>query len=117
MKTSLMFVCGLVAAAPLAMGGEIGFEAAPGPDGMLGTPDDVPIVPPTTFASQTMQLTDEFASLGLMFTPQEWDHFGLVIEIASLLSAAAWLLGASGCLYGHQAPSNRIGPRGIKRYR
>ncbi|MEZ5650121.1 MAG: hypothetical protein R3E87_06165 [Burkholderiaceae bacterium] len=55
--------------------------------------------------------------LGLIFTPQEWDHFGLVIEIASLLSAAAWLLGASGCLYGHQAPSNRIGPRGIKRYR
>ncbi|MEZ5657483.1 MAG: hypothetical protein R3E83_02835 [Burkholderiaceae bacterium] len=55
--------------------------------------------------------------LGLMFTPQQWDHFGLVIEIASLLAAAAWLLGASGCLYGDQAPSNRIGPRGIKRYR
>ncbi|MEZ6232662.1 MAG: GC-type dockerin domain-anchored protein [Phycisphaerales bacterium] len=99
MKTSLMFVCGLVAAAPLAMGGEIGFEAAPGPDGMLGTPDDVPIVPPTTFASQTMQLTDEFASLGLMFTPAVNDKNEVLLG-TSFSTPPAWtppnLLASSG---------------------
>jgi hypothetical protein len=47
----------------------IEFEAFPGPDGMLGTGDDIPIVAPSTFASQPMQLTDEFAALGIQFIP------------------------------------------------
>lgn len=55
--------------------------------------------------------------LGVLFSEAQWQHFGVVIEIAFGLSASAWLLGTTGCLYGDQSPSNRIGPRGIKRYR
>jgi len=47
----------------------ITFEFYPGPDGMLGTPDDVPIVAPTLFASQPEQLTDQFRTVGIRFVP------------------------------------------------
>ena len=47
----------------------IDFEFFPGPDGLLGTPDDIPITAPTLFSSQLEQLTDQFASLGIEFTP------------------------------------------------
>lgn len=47
----------------------IEFEALPGPDGVLGTIDDVPIVAPSTFATQPVGLTSEFAALGVEFTP------------------------------------------------
>jgi hypothetical protein len=45
----------------------VNFDFYPGPDGVLGTGDDVPIVAPTTFASQTLQLTDQFAAVGIVF--------------------------------------------------
>jgi hypothetical protein len=47
----------------------INFDFYPGPDGILGTPDDEPIVAPTTFAVQSVQLTDQFASVGVRFIP------------------------------------------------
>jgi len=45
----------------------ITFDFYPGPDGRLGTPDDVPVVAPTTFLAQTLQLTNQFASVGVQF--------------------------------------------------
>ena len=62
-------------------------------------------------------LTLAYQATDLMVSPDGWRHFGTLVEIGYALSAGAWLLGTSGCLYGDQAPSNRIGPRGIKRYR
>jgi hypothetical protein len=47
----------------------IDFEKYPGPDGALGTPDDVPIVAPSLFANQPLQITNQFASLGIQFLP------------------------------------------------
>jgi len=47
----------------------INFDFLPGPDNVLGTLDDIPIVAPTTFAAQTVQLTNEFSALGILFTP------------------------------------------------
>ena len=47
----------------------IDFDAFPGPDGMLGTVDDIPIVGPASFAAQSMQVTDEFMPLGIRFIP------------------------------------------------
>ncbi len=47
----------------------IDFDFLPGPDNVLGTADDVPLVAPSTFAAQAVQLTDEFAALGVRFTP------------------------------------------------
>ena len=58
-----------------------------------------------------------YQATDLLVAPRDWTHFGMLIEAAFVLSAGAWLLGLAGCLYGDQAPSNRIGPRGIKRYR
>lgn len=46
----------------------IDFETTPGPDGLLGTADDVPLTAPSLFSSQTTQLTTEFSSVGLTFT-------------------------------------------------
>jgi hypothetical protein len=46
----------------------IDFESTPGPDGVLGTADDVPLTAPSLFSSQTTQLTTEFASTGVTFT-------------------------------------------------
>ncbi len=45
----------------------ITFDFYPGPDGMLGTPDDIPIVAPTLFTAQALQLTSEFATVGVRF--------------------------------------------------
>jgi hypothetical protein len=47
----------------------IDFEAFPGPDGMLGTGDDVPIVAPSSFSSQSTQITTQFSSVGIEFLP------------------------------------------------
>ena len=47
----------------------INFDFLPGPDQVLGTLDDIPIVAPTVFSSQPLQLTNEFASVGILFTP------------------------------------------------
>ena len=45
----------------------LNFDFYPGPDNQLGTPDDIPIVAPTTFAAQPLQITSEFAALGIQF--------------------------------------------------
>ena len=47
----------------------IDFEFYPGLDGLLGTADDIPIVAPTQYAQQPVQLTDQFSALGIDFTP------------------------------------------------
>jgi hypothetical protein len=47
----------------------LNFDVFPGPDNVLGTADDVPITAPTTFAAQPAQLTSEFGSQGILFTP------------------------------------------------
>lgn len=67
---------GVIVMALLMTGGQvhgdlitITFEAFPGPDGVLGTLDDVPIRAPSLFADQTQQLTNQFASLGIQFIP------------------------------------------------
>ena len=55
---NLLFISAPAVAAPLS----ISFETFPGPDGVLGTPDDVP-----SFGSIT-PLRNEYASIGLTFT-------------------------------------------------
>ncbi len=47
----------------------IDFDFFPGPDGMLGTGDDVPVIAPNVFNDQPEQLTDQYAALGILFTP------------------------------------------------
>lgn len=47
----------------------IGFEYYPGADGMLGTIDDIPINPPDGFNNITEQLTTQYETLGIVFTP------------------------------------------------
>ena len=66
----------LVVALTLALGSftaanaaEITFDFWPGPDGELGTPDDIPITAPDLFSQQAEQLTDQFATVGILFTP------------------------------------------------
>lgn len=58
-----------------------------------------------------------FRFMHMMMTPEQVQYLGLVVNIEYALVMGGWLLGAAGCLYGDQAPSKRIGPRGIKRYR
>lgn len=53
----------------------------------------------------------------MLLSAEQAQYLGLVVNIEYALVMGGWLLGASGCLYGDQAPSKRIGPRGIKRYR
>lgn len=48
---------------------EINFEWYPGPDGKLGTADDIPITAPTLFGAQTEQLTKQFQGEGILFDP------------------------------------------------
>jgi hypothetical protein len=47
----------------------IDFEHFPGPDGQLGTPDDIPIVPNQGWSGPSPGLTTQFAALGILFTP------------------------------------------------
>ncbi len=47
----------------------IGFDFFPGPDGQMGTADDVPIVAESFYSTTTWQLTDEYASVGVRFLP------------------------------------------------
>jgi len=71
LKLSLLSPLALIlAAAPLtAQSVVLDFEFYPGPDGVLGTGDDVPITAPTLFSAQTVQLTDQFTTLGIDFSP------------------------------------------------
>ena len=60
------------------------FESTPGPDGLLGTADDELIDAPTVFSSQSVQLTDEFAALGIRFIPNPPSNdFNEVLDAAS----------------------------------
>ena len=59
----LAAACGLASLPACAGQITIDFEHTPGPDGILGTADDVPM--PNTFLQP---LRDQFASLGLTFT-------------------------------------------------
>ena len=56
---NLLFLTAPAMAAPVS----ISFETFPGPDGVLGTPDDVP-----SFDNSIRPLRDEYASVGLTFT-------------------------------------------------
>jgi hypothetical protein len=48
----------------------LNFEFFPGPDGILGTPDDVPIVPNMGWGGGGLPgLTTEFSALGIQFNP------------------------------------------------
>ncbi len=47
----------------------IDFESFPGPDGQLGTMDDVPIIAPALFVDQPQQITTQYATLGIEFLP------------------------------------------------
>lgn len=80
------------------------------------------------FESTTLSLTTHLllsAMFGMIayrltqavITPEQAQYLGLIINIEFALVMCGWILGANGCLYGDQAPSKRIGPRGIKRYR
>lgn len=60
-----LLACGL----PAAQAVMINFEWYPGPDGILGTGDDIPITAPTLFSAQTEQLTKQFQTVGILFTP------------------------------------------------
>ncbi|MGB7181731.1 MAG: hypothetical protein WA888_00795 [Burkholderiaceae bacterium] len=53
----------------------------------------------------------------IVMTAEQTQYLGLIVDIEISLVIGGWILGACGCLYGDQAPSKRIGPRGIKRYR
>ena len=68
----LMCIAGLVmalAAGSAAQAVLITFESYPGPDGILGTGDDIPISAPALFSGQPVQLTTQFDSVGLTFLP------------------------------------------------
>jgi len=93
----------LIASPTIAQTVRIEFEAFPGPDGMLGTVDDIPIVAPSTFASQAMQLTDEFAPLGIRFIPNpSLDQKNEVLNASSFTTPPSHtplnLLASSGTL-------------------
>src|SRR5688572_8596797 len=100
-----MRVCCAAAAIALATGlaeaGEVGFEATPGPNGILGDLDDVLISPPTTFGAQPVQLSMEFASLGLVFNGQVNDANEVLLG-STFATPPGWtppnLLGAVGLL-------------------
>lgn len=47
----------------------IDFETFPGPDGELGTLDDIPINAPNLFSDQPVQITDQYAAVGIEFLP------------------------------------------------
>jgi len=68
-KATFVLVALALGGVPLVQAEMITFEFYPGPDGMLGTPDDIPISAPMFFTTQTEQLTDQFASVGILFTP------------------------------------------------
>ncbi|MAE62839.1 MAG: hypothetical protein CMJ18_01085, partial [Phycisphaeraceae bacterium] len=53
------------------MGGAvfIDFETFPGFDGRLNTTDDVTITAPNLFSQQTLQITEQYASVGVHFVP------------------------------------------------
>ncbi|QDV05809.1 hypothetical protein Poly30_13120 [Planctomycetes bacterium Poly30] len=69
----------------------ITFESFPGPDGQLGTFDDVPIVGFDNFADQTDQLTNEFSSLGVEFLPAPpIDNQNEVLDASSMTSNPAY---------------------------
>ena len=65
---SLLAVAGLAASSAVGQV-NITFDFYPGPDGILGTGDDIPIVAPSLFSAQTLQLTNEFDSVGIRFIP------------------------------------------------
>lgn len=93
----------LFAAPALAQTIRIEFEHFPGPDGVLGTGDDVAITAPSTFTSQPLQLTDEFLSLGIRFLPNPPTNDANEILNASTFSTPAGhtppnLFGSSGAL-------------------
>jgi hypothetical protein len=71
---ALIGVLTAVAAPKPAPAVTITFEAFPGPDGQLGTSDDVPIVAPALFDDQSQQITTQFASLGIRFLPDPPQH-------------------------------------------
>ncbi|MBX3377739.1 MAG: hypothetical protein KF678_12135 [Phycisphaeraceae bacterium] len=80
----------------------ITFDHYPGPDNVLGTPDDVPIVAPSTFAAQTLQITDQFAALGIVFTTPPVENKNEILNNSSFVvpagSTAPNLLASSGTL-------------------
>lgn len=71
MKRALLLTAAasLAATPALAQSTLITFEALPGVDGVLGTADDLPLVAPADFGTQTEQLTDQFATTGIVFEP------------------------------------------------
>lgn len=69
MKTTFAAVLVLCVCTRTAHSVVIDFEKFPGPDGALGTSDDIPIAAPSLFVGQPEQITDQFASLGILFLP------------------------------------------------
>ena len=71
MKRSLLTLSSLLAltAPSLAQTVSINFDFLPGPDGQMGTADDLPIVAESFYSDTTWQLTTEYASVGVSFQP------------------------------------------------
>ena len=68
--TAILLTCFLVACVSASASAVvITFDHFPGPDGKLGTLDDVPIIAPFDFVSQNVQLTNQFQSVGVRFLP------------------------------------------------
>lgn len=61
----------------------IDFEYKPGPDGVLGTADDVRVNAPGLFSRQPYQLTTEFSSLGVTFTMPTTNDANEILEAVS----------------------------------
>lgn len=64
-----LLVAYLLAMAAAGQTISIGFDFFPGPDGEMGTADDVPIAAQSTYLATNWQLTDEYAGLGVTFLP------------------------------------------------
>jgi len=101
MKLPLLFLA--LASPAAAQTVRIEFESYPGPDGVFGTADDVPVVAPTLFAGQGEQLTDQYASLGILFTPDPAvDNMNEILDAASFSTPPSHtplnLLASSGTL-------------------
>ena len=103
MKSAIAFMGAAVLAATGAGAHAtvITFNFYPGPDGLLGTPDDIPIVAPDLFSQQTLQLTNEFETLGILFL-STGDNMNEILNSSSFTTPPAHtppnLLASSGTL-------------------
>ncbi|MCA9287026.1 MAG: hypothetical protein KDA05_00490 [Phycisphaerales bacterium] len=93
----------------------VDFDYTPGADNRLGTNDDVALAAPTSFSSQTTQLSTEFNALGLTFPSAVNDRNEVLSAISfgvTPFQTSPNLLASSGSAvtaFGFSRPIYRVG--------